>query len=108
MTENAIRVVLLNWRLESLAITPVETRALYDSAVISEPYRRGGVIRGSFSYTAPYAQYVNNAPGTLKGKPRPSGIGNYWDFNGQPHFLEGGLEKIRGTIPKKLRTLYRV
>lgn len=40
-------------------------------------------------YSAPYAMYVHEAVGmVLQGLPRPSGIGNYWDPNGQAKFLE--------------------
>ncbi len=40
-------------------------------------------------YTASYALSVHeNMEQTLKGQPRPSGIGVYWGPHGQPKFLE--------------------
>ena len=46
----------------------------------------GRVVVG---YSAPYAMFVHESVGmVLQGLPRPSGIGNYWDPNGQAKFLE--------------------
>lgn len=45
--------------------------------------------KAEVGYSAMYANRVHNSIGmALKGKPRPSGIGNYWDPNGQALWLQ--------------------
>lgn len=64
------------------------------------------------SFRAPYAIYVHEAVGMkLKGLPRPSGIGNYWDPAGKarPKFLLSAALDVVGsgaysrTIQERLR-----
>lgn len=47
---------------------------------------------GVVGYTANYAAAVHEASGTLKGKPRPSGKGSYWDPDGKPKFLSSAFD----------------
>jgi len=62
-------------------------------------------MTGRVGYTASYAARVNAAGGTLKGKPRPDGSGNYWDPDAEPYFLRKGFERdgiadIKATIQR--------
>ena len=81
-------------------MTPVDT-----STLVNSQYRRviveGSTVIAAIGYTAKYAKWVHNSPGTLKGQPRAhfgktragqefgggSGKGNYWDPNAEPQFL---------------------
>lgn len=59
---------------------------------------RGTAYVGAVGYTAEYAAAVHDAKGTLKGQPRPSGRGNYWDPDAEPGFLTKGFEDHRDDI----------
>ena len=60
--------------------------------------KRVSVIVG---YTAAYALYVHeNIEMRGKGLPRPSGIGNYWDPNGQAKYLEEPARTLSKTLGK--------
>lgn len=108
-TQRAVESLLQQWAAASRALTPVDTGALLNSMSVSTVYRTGGMIHGDLSYSAPYAGYVNKAPGTLKGKPRQNGNGNYWDPNGEPQFLQKGAAIAMGSNPiSKLAVHYRV
>ena len=81
-------------------MTPVDT-----STLVNSQYRRviveGSTVIAAIGYTAKYAKWVHNSPGTLKGQPRAhfgktragqefgggSGKGNYWSPNAEPQFL---------------------
>lgn len=77
--------------------TPVEYGFLRGSQ-----YRKvqssGAAYIGMVGYTAEYAAAVHGAKGTLKGKPRPSGRGNYWSPSGEPGFLAKAFDDHRGDI----------
>lgn len=50
-------------------------------------------------FTAAYAVYIHeNMEQTLKGQPRPSGLGVYWGPDGQPKFLESALNELQNEI----------
>lgn len=54
---------------------------------------QSGNIAVEVGYTANYAAAVHENLGQkLKGQPRPSGLGNYWDPRGEPKFLERTLQ----------------
>ena len=87
---------------ESIARTPLDTGRLIDSAYggkgapVMETSSGAMWTKVGYDDTiAPYAMAVHESPGTLKGKPRRNGNGNYWDLTGQPHFLHNAvMEKL--------------
>jgi hypothetical protein len=57
-------------------------------------------------YTSRYAVYVHENPEMkLKGKPRPSGLGNYWGPEGQSKFLIGPAYSM---VPELRRIIAKV
>jgi hypothetical protein len=78
---------------DSMANTPVEYNNLRPSAYTR---REGdGAVVG---YDAEYAVYVHeNMEAKLKGEPRPSGLGTYWNPGG-PKFLENAVTENRQTV----------
>lgn len=58
----------------------------------------GTTYIGAVGHTAEYAAAVHEAKGTLKGQPRPSGRGNYWDPDAKPKFLSGAFDDNRQDI----------
>ena len=88
--------------------TPVDTgnlKSSYDTDVIWNRSLNGSIV-GEIRNTAEYAAQVHEMPGTLRGKPRSSGKGYYWDPGGDvgPKFLERALNEER---EKVLRLLIR-
>lgn len=66
---------------------PVEYGNLRGSAYTRKAMGNANAVEVGF--TAAYALYVHeNLEQTLKGQPRPSGLGVYWGPNGGPKFLE--------------------
>lgn len=82
---------------KSQRIVPVEDSVLKNSAFTR---RKGEEV--FVGYTAEYALFVHEAPMKLKGKPRSSGKGSYWDPQGVAtnKFLEGPVRdsKIQSEI----------
>lgn len=99
------------WRVGMLAggfaanMTPVDTGFLINSQF----QYIGNTAEGMqlrLGYTARYAEWVHNMPGTLKGQPREhfgktsegvefgggTGKGKYWDPNAEPEFLRTAFE----------------
>lgn len=58
----------------------------------------GSEYIGAVGYTAEYAAAVHEAKGKLKGQPRPSGRGNYWDPDAKPKFLSSAFDDNREDI----------
>lgn len=111
-------------RTESASMTPIATSALinsqYDTVEVN-----GTRITGKIGYSANYALYVHNAPGTLKGQPRahfgktsnrsefgPQQVrefgggslqGNYWDPSGEPKFLLKAGENTRELVEQVIK-----
>lgn len=85
---------------ESQKIVPVEFNDLINSGYVS--FRKRGFFNEvSVGYLAYYALYVHEAVEMkLKGLPRPSGQGNYWDPNGRAKFLEEPARTKRGELFK--------
>lgn len=104
ITERTLTAVMITAQGIATLMTPAEYGNLRNSQYyIVRPYKGG--MRGRIGYTANYAASVHGAKGTLRGKPRVSGNGNYWDPAGQPRFLarafEGeNLEAIRITVKR--------
>ena len=122
-TRAAVTEILNAGSAASALITPVDTSNLINSR--TKPILRSysGGVSGSVGYTAKYAHWVHEMPGTLKGKPRAhfgtttQGVafgggtekGNYWDGPtgpAEPQFLTKGFDKIKPSIPAILKATY--
>lgn len=107
MSERALTTVLIVAQGFATLETPAEYGNLRNSQYrIVRPYSGG--LRGRIGYTANYAAAVHGAKGTLRGKPRASGNGNYWDPAGKPRFLarafEGAnLQGINDTVRRTMK-----
>lgn len=111
VTERAVYVLLSQGAAIADTMTPIETSNLINSRYEPQISQGNGVTRGSVGYTAAYAPYVHDAPGTLKGLPRSmfgGGTGNFWDPNAEPQFLEKGMEEVRKDGRAILEKIYRV
>lgn len=105
VTRRAVRAVtagLIVGASHAARYTPIDT-----STLINSQYRdvrvNGVMITGRVGYSANYAVYVHEASGKLKGEPRNSGSGNYWDPNAKPKFLQAGFEEARQEIDEAIK-----
>lgn len=105
-TEAAVYAVLSEGGAAAATMTPVDTGTLINSHFV-DIQASGDKVTGRNGYTAEYAAAVHSAPGTLQGQDRPGNRGQYWDPNGQPHFLEAGFDQIAADVPRILRNAYR-
>lgn len=106
-TREAVHVILSQGAGIASTMTPIETSNLINSQ--TEP-RLGDTptgVNGVVAYTAEYAAAVHDAPGTLKGQDRETGVGQYWDPAGEPQFLSKGFEEVKPAIPAILRRIYK-
>lgn len=84
---------------EAASMTPIAT-----STLINSQYRSidvsGSRVTSRIGYSASYAIYVHNAPGTLLGKGvrRSNGKGNVWDPHAEPLFLDKAVENTRSMV----------
>lgn len=107
VTERTLTAAMLVAQSEAALLTPVDTSTLINSAGRFVRATQNGAI-GTIYYTADYAAYVHEASGSMKGQPRTNGNGVYWAPNGEPKFLEKGVENA---IPEMRRIVlkgYRV
>lgn len=107
VSERAVYAVLSQGRALADTMTPIDTSNLINSGYAPQITVARGKVTGTVGYTASYAFAVHEAPGTLKGQPRPDNRGDYWDPNAQPRFLVEGFDKIKADIPTILRAYYR-
>lgn len=110
-----LTVAALQIRKDSQLKTPVDEGNLRASAY-TETSRTSTGARATIGYTAEYAAWVHEAPGTLKGKPRPKKAGSnanrgfFWDpqNRAEPKFLQkaafGNEKKILETIIKHVKS----
>lgn len=108
VTERAVYALLSQGAAFAAIRTPVDISALINSQYAPQIRRGQGFTTGHVGYTADYAGAVHDAPGTLKGLPRPNGRGNYWDPAGEPGFLESGIDEVMENGMTVLRRHYRV
>ena len=106
-TELAITTMLITAEGFTAPLVPIDTSNLINS-MEREVWREGALWKGSIFFEAQYAAAVHEMPGTLMGEPRSdfgetregvafgggTGVGNYWDPNGEPEFLETGVERL--------------
>lgn len=102
--------------LRAALYTPIDSSTLINSQS-RELKVNGYLLTGRIIYTANYAAYVHDAPGTLKGQPRAhfgktrEGVsfgggnlsGNYWDPNAKPKFLQLAAEEGRQEVEEAMR-----
>lgn len=107
VSEGAVYAVLSQGRALADTMTPIDTSNLINSGYAPQIRQERGKIVGTVGYTASYAFAVHEAPGTLKGQPRPGGRGDYWDPNAQPRFLVEGFDQLKSSIPAIIKAYYR-
>lgn len=110
-TFDAVYGVLSEIGLDATARTPIETSTLVNSMYLPKVYQYKGKTTGFIGYTAEYAGWVHDAPGTLQGLgiERASGKGDYWDPDGEPQFLDKAAEYVEKSLAHRiLREAYRV
>lgn len=88
--------------------TPVDTSFLINSQYSPVLTRLVGQTSGRVGYLASYAGFVHDKPGTMKGLPRRSGNGDYWDPNAEPGFMDIGFNQLRQHSSRILRSVYGV
>ena len=104
LSERFVVKSMISISAQTVPMIPVDT-----SFLLNSEYRKvrkvGDGFEGEIGYGASYAPYVHEAPGTLKGQPRAhfgktregvefgggTGVGNYWDPDAEPKFLEKGV-----------------
>lgn len=95
LSERFVTKSMISISAQTLPMIPIDTSFLVNSEYRKVKERLGG-YEGEIGYGAFYAAYVHDAPGTLKGQPRPDrdGIeqGVYWGPDGEPGFLAKGVE----------------
>lgn len=105
MTERCLTVVLITGGAVADAHTPQDTGTLVNSR-FRWVARQGDGWTGRYGYTASYAAAVHALDAKLKGQPRSSvesfntkkGVafesnsGNFWDPDGEPHWLQHAFE----------------
>lgn len=107
-TERAVYQILSTGLATSRAKTPIDTGKLLDSSYTPIFFRSAGKTVGVVGYRAPYALFVHDAEGVLRGKKRSSGNGNYWDPNAEPKFLENAFNEIKPDVIIIIQEAYRV
>lgn len=125
-TEKAITEMLIIGGSNASFLTPIDSSNLINSQGRQVfPSAKG--MAGAVYYGAYYAGFVNFASGKLKGRPRAgvesftaykgtqqekaafaSDVGNFWDPNAEPHFLEKGMEQMATGANEILAKHYRV
>lgn len=91
LSERFVTKSLISISAQTLPMIPIDTGFLANSEYRKVKEFLGG-YEGEIGYGAFYAPYVHDAPGTLKGQPRPDGNGVYWGPDGEPGFLAKGVE----------------
>lgn len=107
VTHRAVYEILSQGGAAAAGLTPVDTSDLINSQYAPQISQQQGKTSGHIGYTAGYAAAVHDAPGKLRGLPRPKGRGNYWDPGAEPKFLSKGFDEIRPAIPAILKRNYR-
>lgn len=105
-----LTVAALRVRRDSQKKTPVDEGNLRASA-FTETFKVSKGPAAVVGYTAEYAPWVHEAPGTLKGQPRPkrkgssANRGKYWDPQGraEPKFLEKSAKENEKNILEDIR-----
>lgn len=106
MAERALTEALIIGGGRADTMTPIDTGNLLNSR-FREVKRSVNGWSGRYGYTAKYAAAVHAMTGKLKGQPRAdfgktsggtafgggTGVGNYWDPNAEPQWLEKGFEQ---------------
>lgn len=99
-TERGLKQAGLKLQRASQKLVPVEYGPLKASAFTRSSGSRFSTVV-TVGYTAAYALHVHeNVAMKGKGKPRPSGLGNYWDpaGRGQAKFLEQPAREMIGEL----------
>lgn len=106
-TERAVYEILSSGGAMAATMTPIDTSNLVNSQYAPQIDVQQRKVAGHIGYTAEYAAQVHEAPGTLAGRPRENGNGDYWDPNAEPGFLTKGFDEIKPSIPAILKRNYK-
>lgn len=106
-TEAGVYAVLSQGGAMAQTMVPMDTSTMLNSQYAPQIAQEGGKTVGHLGYTAAYAPWVHEAPGTLAGQPRANGNGDYWDPAGEPGFLVKGFDQITGRVMDILKATYR-
>lgn len=104
-TNQGLLLAGMRLQRESQRLVPVETGNLKASAY-TKVTRQGFQLTVQVGYTAAYASFVHEAVGmVLKGQPRPSGRGRFWDPQGiaQAKFLEEPARRLSPDLMRIIR-----
>jgi len=101
-TKGGLRSAALEVKAASLRLTPHEDGHLRGSAY-TETFSTSSGPGSVIGYTAEYAPWVHEAPGVLKGLPRPSGKGVFWGPSGEPQFLRKALMRNVRLILRRIK-----
>lgn len=106
ITNRGVFAILREGTAMAATMTPVDTGNLINShfAAIKQ---EGNRVVGHSGYTADYAEFVHDAPGTLKGQSRPDNRGKYWAPSGEPEFLKKGFDEIKPRVIDILKEIYK-
>lgn len=129
-TDAAVYAILSEGAAISQTMVPIDSSNLANSQYAPEIQHKKGKTTGYTGYTAEYAGWVHEMPGTLKGLPRAhfgktgnqsafgpqqvvefgggSLTGNYWDPDAEPQWLTKGFNELAPQIPAILERMYRV
>lgn len=120
-TERAVTALLITGGAHSSELTPIDSSNMINSQ-FRKTWDTGRGVEGAVYYEAPYAGWVHEMPGVLKGLPRrhfgrtSEGVdfgggtltGNYWDPAGEPQFLKKGMEAMAKEAPDILKAIYEL
>ena len=108
VTHKAVYALLSQGAALAATMTPVDTGFLINSQYAPQIRQSSGRTVGDVGYLAHYAPFVHDAPGTLRGLPRPQNRGFYWSPAGEPGFLEKAMQEIERNGTSIIRRHYRV
>lgn len=118
-TDRALYAITSAIKSASDLKTPIDTSTLINSGYVEVQDSSSGKV-GRVGYTASYAAAVHNASGKLDGQPRAdfgvtragvafgggTKVGNYWDPDAEPRFLEKAGEETKPKITGILKKVY--
>jgi hypothetical protein len=120
-SQNAVITLLQVGAANAASLTPIDSSTLINSQHYRTWEAPEGVV-GAVFYEAPYAKWVHEMPGVLKGQPRNhfgktgagmefgggTETGRYWDPDAEPQFLKKGMAEMKLEAQNILKAAYGV